>query len=94
MAPSCAEAGVLGVLPGAIGLIQAVETVKILLGAGEPLVGRLLQYEALEPRFTQLDLQRDPECAYCADGKEFPGYVDYAVSCAAPAPTTTRSSRP
>ena len=85
LAPSCAEAGVLGVLPGVIGLIQAVEVVKILLGAGEPLVGRLLQYEALEARFTALELQRDPNCAFCGEGREFPGYVDYAQACGVPA---------
>lgn len=81
LAPSCAEAGVLGVLPGVVGLLQAVETIKLLLGIGEPLVGRLLQYDALESRFTKLRLDRDPECDYCADGKPFPGYVDVAHSC-------------
>ena len=81
LAPSCAEAGVLGVLPGVIGLLQAVESIKLLLGIGEPLVGRLLQYEALETRFTKLKLDRDPECRYCADGVEFPGYVDVAEVC-------------
>ena len=85
LAPSCAEAGVLGVLPGVIGLLQAVETVKLLLPAGEPLVGRLLQYDALVPRFTTLRVGRDPDCAWCGDGREFPGYVDYELSCRAPA---------
>ncbi len=83
LAPSCAEAGVLGVLPGVMGLLQAVETIKLLLGIGEPLVGRLLQYDALEQRFFSLKLERDPACRYCADGRTFPGYVDYARSCAA-----------
>ena len=85
MAPSCAEAGVLGVLPGVMGLLQAVETVKILLGIGEPLVGRLLQYDALEQRFTNLRVERDPDCNYCGEGKPFPGYAEMAAACAAPA---------
>jgi molybdopterin/thiamine biosynthesis adenylyltransferase len=84
LAPSCAEAGVLGVLPGVMGLLQAVETIKLLLGIGAPLVGRLLQYDALAQRFTSLKLDRDPDCRYCADGVPFPGYVDYERSCAAP----------
>jgi molybdopterin/thiamine biosynthesis adenylyltransferase len=85
MAPSCAEAGVLGVLPGVIGLLQAVETVKILLGIGEPLTGGLLQYDALASRFTRLRLERDPGCRLCADGASFPGYVEYGQACSAPA---------
>ena len=84
MAPSCAEAGVLGVLPGVMGLLQAVETIKLLLDIGRPLVGRLLQYDALEQRFTELQLERDPECGYCADGVEFPGYQEIVTSCRVP----------
>jgi len=82
LAPSCADAGVLGVLPGVIGLLQAVETVKILLGIGELLVGRLICYDALRARFTELELPRDPRCRYCGDGAAFPGYVDYEQFCA------------
>jgi len=67
LAPSCQEAGVLGVLPGIIGMIQAVETVKIILGAGEPLVGRLLLYDALEQRFREVKYARDPACPACGD---------------------------
>jgi molybdopterin/thiamine biosynthesis adenylyltransferase len=81
-APSCAEAGVLGVLPGVIGLLQATETVKLLLGIGEPLVGRMLYFDALRPSFTELALDRDPHCRYCGDGQEFPGYIDYERFCA------------
>ena len=80
-APSCAEAGVLGVLPGVIGLLEATETVKILLGIGEPLVGRLLHFDALRARFTELTIERDPTCRYCGDGAHFPGYVDYERFC-------------
>jgi sulfur-carrier protein adenylyltransferase/sulfurtransferase len=82
LAPSCAEAGVLGVLPGVIGLLQAIEAVKIVLGIGQPLVGRLLYYDALRARFMELKLERNPECRYCGDGAEFPGYVDYDAICA------------
>ena len=67
LAPSCQEAGVLGVLPGIIGLVQAVEAVKLLLGRGEPLVGRLLLYDALEQRFREVKYQRDPLCPTCGD---------------------------
>jgi molybdopterin/thiamine biosynthesis adenylyltransferase len=91
MAPSCAEAGVLGVLPGAIGTLQAIETIKILLGIGDPLVGRLIQYDALRQRFTELNLRPDPECEYCAEGAEFPGYVDYEQFCTQPPPTASGS---
>ena len=86
LAPSCAEAGVLGVLPGVIGTLEAIETVKILLDLGDPLVGRLLHYDALRQRFTELHLRPDPDCKYCAPGARFPGYVDYEVFCSSRAP--------
>jgi molybdopterin/thiamine biosynthesis adenylyltransferase len=66
LAPSCAEAGVLGVLPGIIGSIQAMEAIKLLLGLGDPLVGRLLAYDALEESFRVFRVNRDPECAACS----------------------------
>ena len=84
LAPSCAEAGVLGVLPGVIGLLQAVETVKVIGGFGKPLVGKLLSYDALESKFREFKLRRDPECAYCGENKSFPGYIDYESFCANP----------
>lgn len=84
-APSCAEAGVLGVLPGVIGLLEAVETLKILLGIGDPLVGRLVYYDALRAEFSELQVERDPQCRYCGDGARFPGYVDYERFCASAA---------
>lgn len=68
LAPSCAEAGVLGLLPGMVGMIQATETAKLILGIGEPLVGRLLTYDALEMEFRELRLSRDPECPMCGAG--------------------------
>jgi molybdopterin/thiamine biosynthesis adenylyltransferase len=65
LAPSCAEAGVLGVLPGIIGSIQALEAIKLLLGIGEPLIGRLLAYDSLEETFRTFNVRRDPECPAC-----------------------------
>ena len=81
-APNCAEAGVLGVLPGVIGLLQATEAIKLLLGIGDPLRGRLLQFDALAMRFRETRLLPDPACPVCAPDRAFPGYVDYAAFCA------------
>ncbi len=81
LAPSCAEAGVLGVLPGVIGILEAVEAVKIILGTGDLLVGRLLRYDALKVEFRELSLRADPKCAYCAPGVAFPGLIDYELFC-------------
>ncbi|HSR64055.1 MAG TPA: molybdopterin-synthase adenylyltransferase MoeB [Xanthomonadaceae bacterium] len=81
-APNCSEAGVLGVLPGVVGLLQATEAIKLLLGIGHPLSGRLLQFDALAMRFRETRLSPDPECALCAPGRAFPGYIDYARFCA------------
>lgn len=80
-APNCAEAGVLGVLPGVIGLLQATEAIKLLLGIGESLAGRLLHFDALSLRFRETRLPPDPDCSVCAPGREFSGYVDYARFC-------------
>ena len=82
MAPSCADAGVLGVLPGVIGLLEAVETIKLLLDIGDSLVGRLLAYDALKARFTELTLLRDPACRYCGEAAQPIEYVDYEQFCA------------
>jgi len=82
-APNCAEAGVLGVLPGVIGLLQATEAIKLVLGLGAPLTGRLLHFDALALRFRETRLSSDPGCVVCAPGKPFPGYIDYAAFCAA-----------
>src|SRR6185503_11474250 len=65
--PSCAEAGVLGVLPGVLGTIQATEAIKLITGAGEPLIGRLLTYDALEMRFNEFRVARRADCAVCGD---------------------------
>ena len=82
-APNCAEAGVLGVLPGVIGLLQANEAIKLLLGIGEPLTGRLLHFDALAARFRETRLRPDPACPVCVAGRAFPGYIDYAAFCSA-----------
>jgi sulfur-carrier protein adenylyltransferase/sulfurtransferase len=82
-APNCAEAGVLGVLPGVIGLLQATEAIKLLLGRGTPLVGRLLCYDALAATFRELRLSRDPACPGCGRDAVFHGYADIARICAA-----------
>lgn len=87
MAPNCAEAGVLGLLPGVIGLLQATEAVKLVLGAGEPLIGRLLIYDALRTDFRELKIGRDPGCPMCgADGPSSLADIEYSdVSCTVPA---------
>jgi adenylyltransferase/sulfurtransferase len=81
MVPSCAEAGVLGVLPGIVGTLQAMETIKLILGTGAPLVGRLLQYEALENRWRELKLRRDPNCPMCGDHPSITELIDYEAFC-------------
>ena len=81
LVPSCAEGGVLGVLPGIIGVIQATEAVKVLLGIGEPLVGRFLIYDALRMRFRELKLRKDPECPVCGDHPTVTELIDYEQFC-------------
>ena len=84
LAPSCAEAGVLGVLPGVIGTLQANEAIKLLLGIGEPLVGRYLLFDALETEFREVKLRRDPECPVCGEHPTITEYIDYEGFCASP----------
>jgi sulfur-carrier protein adenylyltransferase/sulfurtransferase len=81
-APNCSEAGVLGVLPGIVGLLQATEALKLILGLGEPLVGRLLTFDALGMRFRETRLPRDTECPGCGPHAVFHGYEDIAQWCA------------
>jgi molybdopterin/thiamine biosynthesis adenylyltransferase/rhodanese-related sulfurtransferase len=83
LAPSCQEAGVLGILPGVIGLLQATETIKLLLGRGEPLVGRLLTYDSMKMRFRELRLRRDPACPVCGPNPTITSYIDYEAFCGA-----------
>jgi molybdopterin/thiamine biosynthesis adenylyltransferase/rhodanese-related sulfurtransferase len=82
LAPSCAEGGVLGVLPGVIGSLQASEALKLALGIGEPLVGRLLLFDALAATFDEVKLRRDPDCPVCGEHPTITEYVDYVEFCA------------
>jgi sulfur-carrier protein adenylyltransferase/sulfurtransferase len=81
LAPSCAEGGVLGVLPGVIGSLQANEALKLALGIGNPLVGRLLMFDALDGTFTEIKLRRDPECPVCGENPTITDYIDYVEFC-------------
>jgi len=84
MVPSCAEGGVLGVLPGIIGVIQAIEAVKLIVGIGESLVGRLVQFDALGMTFRQFKLRRDPKCPVCSDHPTITSPIDYDQFCGVP----------
>ena len=84
LVPSCAEGGVLGILPGAIGTIQATETVKLILGIGEPLIGRLLLYDALGMRFREMKLRKDPSCPICGENPTVTELIDYQEFCGIP----------
>lgn len=84
LVPSCAEGGVLGILPGAIGVIQATETVKLILGVGEPLIGRLLLYDALGMRFREMKLRKNPQCPICGENRTIHELIDYEEFCGIP----------
>ncbi len=84
LVPSCAEGGVLGILPGAIGIIQATETVKLILGIGEPLIGRLLLYDALGMRFREMKLRKAPNCPICGENPTVTELIDYQEFCGIP----------
>ena len=86
LVPSCAEGGVLGVLPGIVGSIQAIETLKVLLGKGDPLVGRLLVFDAMKMRFRELKLRKNPECPICGDHPTIRELIDYEAFCGVNAP--------
>jgi molybdopterin/thiamine biosynthesis adenylyltransferase/rhodanese-related sulfurtransferase len=86
LAPSCAEGGVLGVLPGIIGSLQANEALKLALGAGDTLTGRLLLFDALQPSFTEVSLRRDPSCPVCGESPTITEYIDYVEFCQAAPP--------
>ena len=81
MAPSCAEAGVLGVLPGIVGVAQAIETIKVVLGIGQPLIGRLLTFDALPMKFRELRTRKDPDCPLCGTQPTVTGLIDYEHFC-------------
>ena len=92
LVPSCAEGGVLGILPGIIGVIQATEIVKIILGVGETLSGRLMLYDALGMNFRQLRLRKNPECVICGDNPTVTDLIDYEQFCGVP--TIAEGARP
>jgi molybdopterin/thiamine biosynthesis adenylyltransferase/rhodanese-related sulfurtransferase len=84
MAPNCAEAGVLGVLPGTVGVIQATEAVKLILGIGEPLIGRLLMFDALDMSFRSFKVRKNPACPVCGENPTITELIDYEAFCAMP----------
>jgi len=84
MMPSCAEGGVLGVLPGVIGVMQAIEAIKLLVGIGEPLIGRLLHFDALKMKFREFKVRKDPSCPVCSEHPTITGLVDYEAFCGIP----------
>ena len=90
LVPSCAEGGVLGILPGAIGTIQATETVKLILGIGEPLIGRLLLYDALGMSFREMKLRKDPDCPVCGENPTVTELIDYQEFCGIPQANATQ----
>ena len=95
LVPSCSEAGVLGVLPGLVGTIQATEAVKLILGIGDTLVGRLLLVDALSMEFREVEVRRDPECVACGDEPTITGLIDYEEFCGgAVAPAAAPPERP
>ncbi len=81
LVPSCAEGGVLGILPGTVGLMQATEAVKLIIGKGEPLIGRLLLYDALAMKYRELKLRKDPKCPICGENPTIHALIDYEQFC-------------
>jgi len=94
MIPSCAEGGVLGVLPGIIGCIQATEILKLAIGIGNSLVGRLLLFNALDMKFRELKLRRDPECPVCGEHPTIKELIDYEIFCGIPHETVAAQANP
>jgi sulfur-carrier protein adenylyltransferase/sulfurtransferase len=92
LVPSCAEGGVLGILPGLLGVIQATETIKLILGSGEPLIGRLLLVDALSMRFRELKLRKNPDCVVCGPNPRITKLIDYEAFCGIVPETTAAAS--
>lgn len=91
LVPSCAEGGVLGVMPGIVGSIQATETIKLIIGRGEPLINRLLLLDALNMKFRELKLRKDPSCPVCGEHPSVTELIDYEVFCGLRAPAATQT---
>ncbi len=94
MVPSCAEGGVLGVLPGIIGVIQAIEAVKLLVGIGEPLMGRLINFDALKMKFREFKLRKDPKCPVCSPNPTITELIDYDQFCGIPQAQAEEEAEP
>jgi adenylyltransferase/sulfurtransferase len=90
-APSCAEAGVLGVLPGLVGCVQALEAMKLILGAGRPLIGRMMHFDTLSSEVRVLKLRRDPNCLVCSDHPKITELIDYEEFCGLRNPSAAHS---
>jgi molybdopterin/thiamine biosynthesis adenylyltransferase/rhodanese-related sulfurtransferase len=84
MVPSCAEGGVLGVLPGVIGVMQAIEAIKLIVGIGEPLIGRLVHFDALKMKFREFKIRKDPSCPVCSENPSITDLIDYETFCGIP----------
>lgn len=94
MVPSCAEGGVLGVLPGIIGVMQAIEAVKLIVGIGEPLIGRLVHFDALKMKFREFKIRKDPKCPVCSENPTITELIDYEVFCGIPQAQAEEEAEP
>ncbi len=94
LVPSCAEGGVLGVLPGVIGVMQAIEAIKLIIGIGEPLLGRLIHFDALKMKFREFKLRRDPTCPVCGDAPTITDLIDYEQFCGLPQAAAAEEAQP
>jgi len=94
MVPSCAEGGVLGVLPGVIGVMQAIETIKLICGIGEPLIGRLVHFDALKMQFREFKVRKDPKCPICGENPTIKELIDYEQFCGIPQAQEAEEAEP
>lgn len=94
MVPSCAEGGVLGVLPGVIGVMQAIETIKLIVGIGDPLIGRLVHFDALKMKFREFKVRKDPSCPVCSENPSITELIDYEVFCGIPQAAAAEEAEP
>jgi molybdopterin/thiamine biosynthesis adenylyltransferase/rhodanese-related sulfurtransferase len=94
MVPSCAEGGVLGVLPGVIGVMQAIEAIKLICGIGEPLIGRLIHFDALKMKFREFKVRRDPTCPVCSENPTITELIDYEAFCGIPQAQAAEDAEP